>query len=116
MIGNRAFVFSGSPQTMTPVYFNDVWGGTIPLTLQVDMGPQVIVGNFDPSVDTVETRGSWDGFSNGVTLTNDPTSSNTNLYSMTFDVAYPAPGGLGAYKFHYYGSSSMSMRRATTVS
>jgi len=105
--GNRAFVFSGSPQAVTPVYFNDVWGGTIPLTLQVDMGPQVIVGNFDPSVDTVEARGSWDGFSNGVTLTNDPTSANTNLYSMTFDVTYPAPGGLGAYKFHYYGSQDV---------
>jgi len=102
--GNRAFILTGSPQTNGPVYFSDQWGGVVPLTLRVDMGAQVVVGNFVPGIDTVEVRGSWDNFSSGISLTNDPVAANTNLYSMTFPVGSPAPGGLAAYKFHVWGS------------
>jgi hypothetical protein len=102
--GNRAFILSSSAQTLTPVYFNDVWGGNSLLAVQVDMKPQIVVSNFDPGVDTVEVRGSWDGFSSGVMLTNNPASATSNIYSQTFSIASPPPGGLGAYKFHYYGS------------
>jgi hypothetical protein len=100
---NRAFVLSGSPQILPPAYFSDQWGGQVPLTFQVDMGPQVFAGNFVPGVNTVEVRGSWDGFSSGVALTNNPTGASSNLYSMTFTVSSPAPGGLAAYKFHIWG-------------
>ncbi|MGD0206817.1 MAG: hypothetical protein ABSC89_04340 [Verrucomicrobiota bacterium] len=103
--GNRAFILSSSAQTLPPVYFSDQWGGTILLTVQVDMTPQILVGNFIPGDDTLEVRGSWDGFSSGVTLTNNPASAISNIYAMTFNIASPAPGGLGAYKFHHYGSS-----------
>jgi len=103
--GNRAFILSNSAQMLPPVYFNDQWGSTVPLTVQVDMKAQTLVGNFIPGNDTVEVRGSWDGFSSGVMLTNDPTSATSNIYSQTFNIASPAPGGLGACKFHHYGSS-----------
>jgi len=103
--GNRAFLLSSSPQVLAPVSFNDQWGGTISLLVQVDLTPQILVGNFVPGSDTLEVRGSWDGFSSGVTLTNDPASANPNIYSVAFDIASPAPGGLGAYKFHHYGFS-----------
>ena len=103
--GNRAFVLSSSAQILPPVYFSDQWGGTMPLTVQVDMNPQILAGNFIPGEDILEVRGSWDGFSSGVTLTNNPASATSNIYSMTFNIASPAPGGLGAYKFHHYGSS-----------
>ncbi len=101
--GNRAFVLAGSPQTLPPVYFSDQWGGSVALTLQVDMGPQMFGGNFVPGSDTVEVRGSWDGWFSGIALTNDPASSSSNIYSMTFLINSPAPGGLAAYKFHTYG-------------
>ena len=103
--GNRSFTLSDSAQTLPPVCFNDQWGGTISLAVQVDLTAQTLVGNFVPGADTLEVRGSWDGFSSGVTLTNDPASAASNIYSMTFTIASPAPGGLGAYKFHHYGSS-----------
>jgi hypothetical protein len=102
--GNRAFVFTGLAQTLAPVYFSDQWGGQVPLTFQVDMGPQVFAGNFVPGVDTVEVRGSWDGFSNGIALTNNPAGASINIYSMTIAEGNPAPGGLAAYKYHIYGS------------
>jgi hypothetical protein len=102
--GNRAFTLSSSAQALPLVHFNDQWGGSTPLTVQVDMTPQILVGNFVPGPDTLEVRGSWDGFSSGVMLTNNPASATSNIYSMTFDIPSPAPGGLGAYKFHFYGS------------
>jgi hypothetical protein len=40
-----------------------------------------------------------------VTLTNNPTSATSNIYSQTLAIGSPAPGGLGAYKFHHYGYS-----------
>jgi hypothetical protein len=103
--GNRAFILSSSAQTLFPVSFSDQWGGTIPLTVQVDLTPQILAGNFVPGNDTLEVRGSWDGFSSGVMLTNNPAGATSNIYAMTFGFASPAPGGLGAYKFHHYGSS-----------
>jgi hypothetical protein len=103
--GNRAFILSSSAQTLFPVSFSDQWGGTIPLTVQVDLTPQILAGNFVPGNDTLEVRGSWDGFSSGVILPNNPAGATSNIYAMTFGIASPAPGGLGAYKFHHYGSS-----------
>jgi hypothetical protein len=103
--GNRAFILASSAQTLPPAYFNDQWGGTVSLTLRVDMTPQILVGNFIPGSDTIEARGSWDGWSSGVTLTNNPTSATSNIYSQTLAIGSPAPGGLGAYKFHHYGYS-----------
>jgi hypothetical protein len=103
--GNRAFILASSAQTLPPAYFNDQWGGTVSLTLRVDMTSQILVGNFIPGSDTIEARGSWDGWSSGVTLTNNPTSATSNIYSQTLAIGSPAPGGLGAYKFHHYGYS-----------
>ena len=102
--GNRAFVFTGAAITLPPVYFSDQWGGQVPLTFQVDMGPQIFANNFVPGVDTVEVRGSWDNFSSGIMLTNDPNALNANLYSMMIPENSPAPGGLVAFKYHVYGS------------
>ncbi len=108
--GNRAFVLGSSAQTLPAAYFADVWGGTLPLSVQVDVLAQTLAGNFTPGTDTVELKGSFDGWSNGHALTNDATgiSAPTNIYSTTIDigpvVSSAAPGALGAYKFHIYGS------------
>jgi len=102
--GNRAFVYSGAAQTLPLVWFGDQWADTLPMTVSVDMGPQILAGNFDPSLDTVELKGSFNGWGGGVALTNDAGSATPTIYSGTADATGPAPGGLIAYKFHFYGN------------
>ncbi|MBK6900640.1 MAG: hypothetical protein IPH09_15775 [bacterium] len=36
-----------------------------PVTFRVDMGPYLAAGYFDPSTDTVEVRGDFDGWAAG---------------------------------------------------
>jgi hypothetical protein len=108
--GNRAFVVPGSPQTLPTYYFNNIWGGTTLLTVQVDMQAEILAGAFTPSpTDPVELKGAFNNWGAGYTLTNDTTgiSSPTNIYSQTFSMGYPAPGGVASYKFHAYGSHDL---------
>jgi hypothetical protein len=111
---NTFDITSATPGSLVQYKFHtygndDDWeslpGDTVSLTLRVDMTSQILVGNFIPGSDTIEARGSWDGWSSGVTLTNNPTSATSNIYSQTLAIGSPAPGGLGAYKFHHYGYS-----------
>ncbi len=101
--GNRAFVYSGVADSTMLVHFADQWGGTLPMTVSVDMGPQTLAGNFTPGTDTVELKGSFNGWGGGMALTNDSGSATPNIYSGTFDATGPAPNSLIAYKFHFYG-------------
>jgi hypothetical protein len=104
--GNRWFTLASSDQTLPMLYFNDVWGGSVSLTVEVDMQAAIIANTFTPGSDTVELKGAFNNWGAGVALTNDTTGVNspTNIYSQTFDTGHPAPGGQCAYKFHTYGT------------
>ena len=104
--GNRSFVLASSAQTLPMYYFNDVWGGTVSLTVQVDMLAATLAGTFAPGPDTVELKGAFNNWGGGIALTNDTTgiSSPTNIYSQTIITGHPAPGGQCGYKFHAYGT------------
>ena len=103
--GNRWFTLASSEQTLPMYYFNNVWGGTISLTVEVDLQAATLAGTFVPGSDTVELKGAFNKWGAGVALTNDATgaTSPTNIYSQTFSTGYPAPLGQCAYKFHTYG-------------
>jgi hypothetical protein len=83
-------------------YFNNLaYTGTAPLitnnvTFQVDMTAQVLAGNFNPVSDTVEIRGSFNGWSGGITLS--PTVDD--IYTGTVPIA-GAEGSGQSYKFVY---------------
>lgn len=107
---NRTFVLGSSAQVLPMQCFADTWGGTVALSVQVDMLAETLAGAFNPAADTVELKGSFNAWTTGYALTNDPTgvSAPTNIYSTTLNIgnATPsaAPGSLVAYKFHFYGS------------
>ena len=67
----------------------------VPVTFQVGMGYQQTIGNFNPATDTVEARGSFQGWSGGFTLTNVP---STTIYQGTYDVA-GSVGSTNYFKF-----------------
>jgi hypothetical protein len=99
---NRQFTLTttGSSQTLPVVLFNDqpIPSTTNNVTFQVDMTLQVIRSNFVNGVDSVEVRGSFQGWTGGYALTNNPTGANSNLYSGTFSIT-DAAGTAEQYKF-----------------
>jgi hypothetical protein len=70
-----------------------------PVTFQVDMSQQSVIGAFIPGTSTVYGRGSFEGWGTDFPLTNNPAGANTNLYSGTYDVA-DAAGTVEQYKFY----------------
>lgn len=68
----------------------------VPVTFQVNMEVQVTLGNFDPASDTLELRGSFDGWGAGITLEQIP--AGPALYQGTVDLS-GAPGSAVQYKF-----------------
>src|SRR5688572_27489857 len=96
---NRAFVMPTTATTLPLSYFNNVWEGeATPVKFQVNMATQQAAGSFNPANgDFVEVRGSFNGWSGGVTpLT--PSAANPNIYEATADVL-AAPGSRVEYKF-----------------
>jgi len=67
-----------------------------PVTFQLNMEVQVTLGNFDPASDTVELRGSFDGWGAGITLEQIP--AGPALYQGTVELG-GAPGSAVQYKF-----------------
>ena len=63
------------------------------LTFSVDLSSNTI------PVTTVECRGTFNGYSGGFALTNNPLAANTNLYSGTINDTIDPNGGKVAYKF-----------------
>jgi hypothetical protein len=99
---NRFFNLPTNAASLPIIYFNDaVYApkATNNTTFQVDMTAQVLNGNFDPSVGTVELRGNFNGWGTPQILcTNNLAAPNTNIYS----VVVPLVDGVGAreqYKF-----------------
>jgi hypothetical protein len=81
-----------------------VTGGAVPVTFQVNTRVQIASGNFDPSVDSVEVRGAFDGWGPGTMLS--PKANDTNVYEGTVEVS----GGTGSqvqYKFVFNKSGTL---------
>jgi hypothetical protein len=71
--------------------------GTL-VTFQVDMTEQ-IGSTFNPPGDTVTANGTFNGWSTGVTLTNNPAAANTNLYTGTVNDTTDANGTVLIWKY-----------------
>jgi hypothetical protein len=58
------------------------------VTFQVDMSAQVVTGVFTNGSSAITVSGSFEGWDNGLPLTNNPAAPDTtsNIYSGTFDV------------------------------
>lgn len=67
-----------------------------PVTFQLDLSPQIAGGNFDPSVDSAEVRGSFDGWSGGLVLS--PSAADAETYVGVFESDLPA-GTVVQHKF-----------------
>jgi len=101
---NRFFTLSAGPQVLPIADFNDIpYGPTVTnvVTFQVDMSIERLEGRFDPALDTVDVRGTFNGWRGGVNVaTNTQASGNTNLYTAVVAIT----NGVGAteqYKFAY---------------
>lgn len=70
-----------------------------PVTFQVDMSAQVSAGTFIPGSNTVSAHGTFNGWTSGVELTNNPTAANTNLYTGTTSDTSDAAGAVLIYKY-----------------
>src|SRR5215471_18935633 len=73
--------------------------GQNPVTFQVDMTQQAILGTFIPGTSTVYGRGSFEGWGLDFPLTNNPAGANTNLYSGIYSIA-DTNGTVEQYKFY----------------
>ena len=93
---NRTFTLHGGGQVVPRIYFNNIPANpsatTNYITFQIDMGPQIYLTHFNPASDLIELSGGFQSpqFSAGIILTNNPTASNSNVYSATVtDHNYP---------------------------
>lgn len=75
------------------------------ITFQVDMTAQIAVGRFAPGSDSVEVRGSFNGWNPGqYMLTNNPSSASPNVYIGVVPVAGMPKSG-ETYKFVFTDST-----------
>jgi hypothetical protein len=100
--GNRWFDLAKTNGNFVvgPVYFSDEAPAvtvTNNVTFEVDMTTQIEVGNF-PSGDTVEIHGDFNGWGAGQTMTNNPSSSTSNIYSTLLTFV----GGTGEQHYFKY--------------
>lgn len=70
-----------------------------PVTFQVNLGVKAAEGAFDPAVDTVEVRGTFNNWSTGSSPLEDP--DGDLVYSGTFDLDTALVGQTVSYKFVY---------------
>lgn len=96
--GNR--YFANVPQTLPVVDFADApYAPVATLTFSVDMTVVELTDtNFNPA--TVVMWGDFNGWSGGVTMTNNPSAANSNLYT----ISSPISSGNGStinYQFRY---------------
>lgn len=103
--GNRYVNLTNNPQVLPVVYYEDLAPNapTNQVTFQVDMTPQTLTGAFTPG-QSVTVSGGFEGWDNGLPLTNNPTLSGnaTNIYSAICPVVGYRPVGI-AYKFRANG-------------
>jgi hypothetical protein len=96
---NRAFNLPAAAQALPVVYFNNqaTPPGVVAVTFRVNLSIQEAIGNFDPAGGhTVEVRGSFDSWGQGLTLAVDP--GNPAIYQGTVNINGSA-GALFEHKF-----------------
>jgi hypothetical protein len=95
---NRSFELTETPTTLPLVYFNNqsVLPGEVPVTFQVNLAIQELIGNFDPAAHTVEVHGSFDAWGPGIALTE--SQSEPGIYLGTVQI-FGAHGDPFQYKF-----------------
>jgi len=71
----------------------------VPITFSVDMSVYQALGLFNPSGDVVHCYGSFNGWDETFALTNNPSSSNTHVYTGTYDDTSDSVGGTVYYNF-----------------
>jgi hypothetical protein len=116
---NRALVLQTTNQVLPAVYFNNQSSApvSIPIEFQVDLAVQIALGNFNPTTDYVEARGSFNNdWAGGFSLTNSPAAPNiyTGVFVDTGDVI----GTAMSFKFVLNGSTweSINNRSFTLAS
>lgn len=102
-IADRQFMLTGSAQTLPQTTWN-VSDWPAPLNnvkFQIDMTVQVANGNFTPGSSYVKVSGAFNGWSESIDFTNNPTASGTatNIYSQTFQISGFPGAQPGGYKF-----------------
>jgi hypothetical protein len=70
---------------------------TSTINFQVDMSVAATNGTFDPNTQTMATRGSFNGWTTPILLTNNPSGPNPRLYTGSTNV--PDNGIVIAYKY-----------------
>jgi len=88
--GNRFFTFTNGAQVLPVVDFSDAsFAPVAAATFNVDMSIVVFTDtNFNPT--TVALWGDFNGWGSGVPMTNNPSASNTNIYSAVVSVGQGA--------------------------
>lgn len=96
--GNR--FFANVPQTLPVVDFSDQpYAPIASLTFSVDMTIVALTDtNYNPS--SVTVWGDFNGWSSGIAMTNDPSASNTNIYT-TSSLISSGVGSTIQYQFRY---------------
>jgi hypothetical protein len=103
---NRAMILQGGNQVLPVVYFNNLSEvpSQVPITFQVDLGVQTVLGNFFPDSDTVYVAGdlinNWSGSTSALTRS----ASDTNLWTGTYEIQ-GLTGTVMYYKFVINGST-----------
>ena len=85
-------------ETLPVVFFNNQSAppGVVPVTFQVNLGIQTALGNFDPTMHTVEARGAFDNWGIGITLS--PSPGDANIYQGTVNIT-GSPGTVIEHKY-----------------
>jgi hypothetical protein len=96
---NRAFIMPSTATELPVSYFNNVWeGAPVTVKFQVNMATQQAANSFNPANgDFVEVRGSFNGWSGGITPLF-PSAENPDIYEGLADVL-AAPGSRVEYKY-----------------
>ncbi|MBN9692359.1 MAG: hypothetical protein J0M24_19090 [Verrucomicrobia bacterium] len=103
---NRQLTLVSGPQTLPPVYFNNlpVVPSIVPLTFQVDLSIPIAQGTFDPELGTASVAGDLLNNWNPTASILNRSESNPNVWTGTFDLTTTA-GAVLYYKFVLNGST-----------
>ena len=102
---NRTMTLARTNQVLPIVFFNNVTNIPVPtpLVFQVNLAAQVALGNFNPTTDTVEARGTFNNWSAGFGLTN--SSGNPYVFSGTWVDSTDPVGATIQYQYVLNGGT-----------
>jgi hypothetical protein len=114
---NRSWILAYSAETYPGVYFSDISSASgQAVTFKVDMHRQLLDGNFNPSIDQVQARGTFQMPSNWVgaefVLTN--SSANPTVYTGTYSISNVPPNTQFDYKFVTVSGGVINWENPTT--